>query len=180
MIVMCIMVMLRINGKPICNFQEVARRGISWDAIMLTAAVLPITSILANDEATGFVSFITNMVGPIIEGKSAILFIILFMLIATAFTNFCTNAGTASALSPVALAGAGLVGANPALLIIFVVKCCHFAYFTPAASPATALAIAQPEWISQKEMLKYGLAVVAIAFLVVVCIGFPVGNMIFA
>ena len=92
---------------------------------------------------------------------------------------FCTNAGTASSLSPIALAGAGLVGANPALLIIFVIKCCHMAYFTPAASPATALAIAQKEWISQKEMLYYGFAVVAIAFMVIVCVGFPIGNIIF-
>ena len=180
MIVMCILVFLKVNGKAICNFSEVARSGIAWDSIMLTASVLPITAALANDSVTGFVSLITNLVGPIVEGKSALVFIILFMLIATAFTNFCTNAGTASSLSPIALASAGLVGANPAVLIIFVIKCCHFAYFTPAASPATALAIAQPEWISQKEMLKYGFAVIAIAFVVVVSIGIPVGNIIFA
>ena len=179
MIVMCAMIFLQLHGKPLCNFQDVARSGISWDAIMLTATVLPITSALANDEATGFITFITDLIGPIIEGKPAVLFILLFMIIAVAFTNFCTNAGTASSLSPIALAGAGLVGANPALLIIFVIKCCHMAYFTPAASPATALAIAQREWISQKEMLYYGFAVVAIAFVVIICVGFPVGNIIF-
>lgn len=180
MVVICVMAFLQLNGKPLCNFQEVARDGISWDAIMLTAAVLPITSALANNEATGFIAFITGLIGPIIEGKPPILFIMLFMVIAVAFTNFCTNAGTASSLSPIALAGAGIVGANPALLIIFVIKCCHMAYFTPAASPATALAIAQKEWISQKEMLIYGFAVVMIAFVVIVCVGFPIGNMIFS
>lgn len=171
MIVMCAMVFLQMKGKPLCNFQEVARSGISWDAIMLTATVLPITSALANDEATGFITFITDLIGPIIEGKPAILFILLFMIIAVAFTNFCTNAGTASSLSPIALAGAGLVGANPALLIIFVIKCCHMAYFTPVASPATALAIGRSVIIGlqksqlyqrftgrQQEVLSYSLS----------------------
>lgn len=179
MIVMVVLMFLQIKGKPVCNFMEVARAGISWDAIMLTATVLPITAALADNETTGFVTCITNAIGPMIEGKSALLFILLFMVIAVAFTNFCTNAGTASSLSPIALAGAGLVGANPALLIIFVIKCCHMAYFTPAASPATALAIAQKNWISQKEMLFYGFATVAIAFIVITCVGFPIGSMIF-
>lgn len=180
MIVMVFLIMLKIKGVPLCNFQEMAKNGIAWDAIMLTSAVLPITGALADDKASGFITFITDLVGPMVEGKPEILFVLLFMIIATIFTNFCTNAGTASSLSPIAIAGAGLVGANPALLIVFVIKCCHFAYFTPAASPATALAIAQPEWISQKEMLKYGLAVITIAFIVVVVIGIPIGSLIFS
>lgn len=180
MIVMCIMAFLKLKGKPLCDFPKMAKNGISWDAIMLTATVLPVTGALADDEASGFITCITEVVGPIVNGKPEILFVLLFMTIAIIFTNFCSNAGTASSLTPIALAGAELVGANPALLIIFVIKCCHFAYFTPAASPATALAIAQPDWISQKEMLKYGLAVILIAFVVVVCVGIPIGTMIFS
>lgn len=180
MIVMAAMCFLKIKGKPLCNFQEMARKGISWDAIMLTATVLPVTGALSDDAATGFITTITEVVGPIVDGKPEVLFVLLFMLIATVFTNFCSNAGTASSLAPIALTGANLIGANPAMLIVFVIKCCHFAYFTPAASPATALAIAQPEWISQKEMLKYGLTLIAVAFIICSVIGIPVGSFIFS
>lgn len=180
MIVMAALCFIKIKGKPLCNFSDMARQGISWGAIMLTATVLPVTGALADDAATGFISTITELVGPIVEGKPEILFVLLFMIIATIFTNFCSNAGTASSLSPIALAGASLIGANPAMLIVFVVKCCHFAYFTPAASPATALAIAQPDWISQKEMLKYGLVVILIAFIICTCIGILIGSVIFS
>lgn len=178
MLVMMILVLLRIDGKPLCNFNQVAKIGISWDAIMLTSAVLFVTGALAND-ATGFIPFFTGLLTPVLEGQSAIVFMLLLMLVATIFTNFCSNAGTASSISPIALASAGLVGANPALLIIFVIKCCHLAYFTPAASPATALCIANKNWIDQKTILHYGLVTVAIAFVVLLIVGLPLGSLLF-
>jgi len=179
MFVMMLFVFLRIKGEAICNFGRAAKQGISWDAIMLTASVLCVTGAVSND-ATGFVPFFKGLVEPFLEGKSMIIFILLMLLIATAFTNLCTNAGTAAALSPIVLAMGSIMGANLAFLIIMVVKCCHFAYFTPAASPATALCIANKEWIDQKSIVKYGLVTVIIAFVVIMTIGMAVGNVIFS
>ena len=178
MLVMMALVLLRIDGKPVCDFNRAARQGISWDAILLTSAVLYVTGALAN-EATGFIPFFTGLLTPVLSGKSATVFMILLMVVATIFTNLCSNAGTASSIAPIALASAALVGANPALLIIFVIKCCHLAYFTPAASPATALCIANKEWIDQKTIVVYGAVTVAIAFVVLIVVGLPLGSLIF-
>lgn len=178
MLVMMILLLIKVDGKPVCDFNKAAKTGISWDAIMLTSAVLYVTGALAN-EATGFIPFFTGLLTPVLAGKSAVVFMILLMIVATVFTNLCSNAGTASSIAPIALASAGLVGANPALLIIFVIKCCHFAYFTPAASPATALCISNKEWIDQKTVVYYGLVTVAIAFIVLIVIGLPIGSLIF-
>ena len=58
-------------------------------------------------------------------------------------------------------------------------RCCHLAYFTPAASPATALCIANKEWIDQKTIVVYGAVTVAIAFVVLIVVGLPLGSLIF-
>ncbi len=179
MFIIMVFTLLRVDGEPICDFKKAAIKGVSWDSIMLTAAVLCVTGAISND-ATGFIPFFKGLVEPVLLGKPMILFMVLMMLIATIFTNFCSNAGTAAALSPIVMTMGTIVNAPLAFLIIMVIKCCHFAYFTPAASPATALCIAHKEWISQKDMIKYGMVTIAIAFVVIVTVGMSFGAWLFS
>ena len=177
MLVIMLFVMIKIDGKPICNFQSCASTGLVWDSWMLTVAGLYVSTVLATDEV-GFIAFFTELLQPLLSGVPPVLFIMGFVLVATIFTNFCSNLGTATALVPIAIAMSIAMGINPAIITVLIIKCCHFAYFTPAASPATALCMANKTWIDSKSLYKLATAIIIAEFIITISIGLTLGNII--
>lgn len=170
-------VFVKIDGKPICDFKACANAGMAWDAWMLTVAGLYVSTALASDKV-GFIDFFTDLLGPMLSNVSPVVFVMGFVLVATIFTNFCSNLGTATALVPIAIAMSMAMGINPAIVSVLIIKCCHFAYFTPAASPATALCMANKEWIDSKTHYKYSTVLIIIEFIITIVVGLSLGSII--
>lgn len=68
-------------------------------------------------------------------------------------------------------------GANPAVFVILVLLACQIALCTPGVS-ANAAMIFGNEWITTKHAYQLGFITTVLNILILVCIGYPLANMI--
>ena len=126
----------------------------------------------------GFIAIVTSLVEQVLGNVRQITIINGFMIAGTIFTNFCSNLGTATALFPIAIKISIAMGMNPAIVTLILRKACHFAYFTPAASPATALCMANKAWIDVKTVYKFGFTIVVIEWILTVAVATILGSIL--
>lgn len=178
MVIVVLMCALKIDGQPILNFKTVASKGMQWDVLMLTAVVMPLSSVLCT-EATGVTAFLLQALNPLFEGRSAFTFLMIAVFSAVLITNFAVNNVVGAVLLPVFYPFALKLGIEPLALTSLLVWCCHFALLTPAASPMAALLHGNTSWCRTADIYKYGVLIVISSMLVAWVIGIPYAQFIF-
>ena len=173
-----IMCCLRLDDKPLLDFREMARQGIQWDVVILTATVVPLISLITA-ESTGIKPFLSQMLQPIFAGKPDILFIALVILFSIILTNLCNNAVTGVLFVAITYGFAADMGMNTTVMTMLIVFCVHLAVLTPAGSPMAAVLHGNRQWISAAEIYKYGtIAVLATGLVLLIC-GLPLATLLF-
>ena len=165
MLLVVVMCALKVDGKPILNFKEVCSKGMQWDVLMLTAVVMPLSSVLTADE-TGVTDFLLKVLSPLFEGRSAITFLMIAVFSAVIITNFAVNNVVGAILLPVFYPFALQLGIAPLALTSLLVFTCHFALLTPAASPMAALLHGNTQWCRTTDIYKYGFLIVISSMIV--------------
>ncbi len=178
MLLVVVMCALKVDGKPILNFKEVCSKGMQWDVLMLTAVVMPLSSVLTADE-TGVTDFLLKVLSPLFEGRSAITFLMIAVFSAVIITNFAVNNVVGAILLPVFYPFALQLGIAPLALTSLLVFTCHFALLTPAASPMAALLHGNTQWCRTTDIYKYGFLIVISSMIVSWVVGIPYALFLF-
>lgn len=178
MLLVVVMCALKVDGKPILNFKEVCSKGMQWDVLMLTAVVMPLSSVLTADE-TGVTDFLLNVLSPLFDGRSAITFLMIAVFSAVVITNFAVNNVVGAILLPVFYPFALQLGIAPLALTSLLVFTCHFALLTPAASPMAALLHGNTQWCRTSDIYKYGFLIVISSMIVAWVAGIPYAMFLF-
>lgn len=178
MVLVAVMCALKVDGKPILNFKEVCSKGMQWDVLMLTAVVMPLSSVLTADE-TGVTDFLLNVLSPLFDGRSAITFLMIAVFSAVVITNFAVNNVVGAILLPVFYPFALQLGIAPLALTSLLVFTCHFALLTPAASPMAALLHGNTQWCRTSDIYKYGFLIVISSMIVAWVAGIPYAMFLF-
>lgn len=150
---------LRLDGKPVLKFQQVAAKHVNWGVLMLVIVAIMMSSALTNEE-TGIKPLIMNVVTPILGDRSpwaaaAILIIFGFVL-----TNFANNFVCGSIIMPIwgtYAAEAGLSTTAAPAIATCVLLTMYLAFLAPAASPYAAMLYGNRDWFTPKDILKLGL-----------------------
>lgn len=178
MVLVAVMCALKVDGKPILNFKDVCSKGMQWDVLMLTAVVMPLSSVLTADE-TGVTDFLLNVLSPLFDGRSAITFLMIAVFSAVVITNFAVNNVVGAILLPVFYPFALQLGIAPLALTSLLVFTCHFALLTPAASPMAALLHGNTQWCRTSDIYKYGFLIVISSMIVAWVAGIPYALFLF-
>lgn len=178
MVLVAVMCALKVDGKPILNFKDVCSKGMQWDVLMLTAVVMPLSSVLTADE-TGVTDFLLNVLSPLFDGRSAITFLMIAVFSAVVITNFAVNNVIGAILLPVFYPFALQLGIAPLALTSLLVFTCHFALLTPAASPMAALLHGNTQWCRTSDIYKYGFLIVISSMIVAWVAGIPYALFLF-
>lgn len=178
MVLVAVMCALKVDGKPILNFKDVCSKGMQWDVLMLTAVVMPLSSVLTADE-TGVTDFLLNVLSPLFDGRSAITFLMIAVFSAVIITNFAVNNVVGAILLPVFYPFALQLGIAPLALASLLVFTCHFALLTPAASPMAALLHGNTQWCRTSDIYKYGFLIVISSMIVAWVAGIPYALFLF-
>ncbi|MBQ3508647.1 MAG: SLC13 family permease [Peptococcaceae bacterium] len=171
MLIIVLMMIVRPEGKPLFGFKEMVNQGVMWGIILLLAVVQPISTAMS-DEVTGITAFLVNIMQPVFEGRSSIMFVIVIGLAATIITNFVNNIAVGVALMPVIYAYASSLGFNGEIASIMVAMCVLLALLTPSASSSAAL-LHGNEYLDKKYLVKasvYSVLLTFIAFAVVITV----------
>lgn len=178
MLLTVIMTLIRFDGKPLLDFREMSAKSFNWDIYLTMCFVIPFAGLFTSD-ATGIKPFIVSLVQPILSGLSPMAFIIITMLLATILTNFANNMVVAAVFATMIFTLGGSLGLAVMPLIAVLILCANLALVTPAACPNAAIMFANNQWCRTKDLYKYCLVTVVIAFVLTVSVGMVWANIIY-
>lgn len=162
------------DGK---NMAELFSVGISWGVIFILAFALTIGSAFT-DEATGIQAWLTTIIQPMVEGKSAFMMTFILCLIGLVLTNIANNQSVCAMLTPILLSIGISTGANLPVLLTCLILCTNAGFCTPPASATASLIFALPEWVPGKK--PYILGLICAAYTLVLCfvVMYPLANLV--
>ena len=149
-----------------------AYRAVSWESVVLIAAILPMATAL---EVSGGLDLVVGgLIGGLGDAGPLLVMAALFLL-TSAFSQVISNTATTVLIAPVAFAAAEGLGVNPAATLMTVAVAASTAFATPVASPVNALVLT-PGRYRFTDFVKVGLPIVVlmlVATLLVVPLVFP-------
>jgi len=176
-IVAALMAIIEVEGEPILKLPEVAKM-IPWDTICLIAIVFGMSSAMSAAD-TGIGAFLTNILNPILGGKSVVMFYVIFFAAMLFLTNIFNNAIVMIMGITVIAAYLPILPLNMEIMMVMMVFMANTAFFLPSSSMQSALIYTQAEQIS-KQNIMFGAAFTMIAALIsMVVVMIPVTSIFF-
>ena len=177
-LVCLLMCVIRIDGTPLMEPRQTIRDGVSFDVLFLGAAVLPLALGTFSSADAGISAFLTQVLSPLVQGQSGILFLIFAGLIAVILTNVVNNVTVPPILFPAFYPVASAVGIGPVELMCVIVFACGLSFLLPSACPMAAIMFGNSEWIKTTDIYKYAGTFLVVCF-VTLCVTLPIVQIIF-
>ena len=168
---------VRIEGKPLLDFKEVAYKQFNWGIFFMIAAAVYGANTLSN-EATGVPDFLIQALQPILGGRSEMVFVAIMFTTALIITNFANNAAMAVILMPVVLNFSNQIGINPMPVATGVILMVFVAMLTPAASPHAGLMHGMKNIYTTKDIMTVGFPICIATLILYIFIGYPLAKML--
>lgn len=122
-----------------CVTMDGAYRSISWQTVVLIAAMLPMSTAL---EITGGAEFIASALVSTLGTLHPLFLLGGVFLLTTAFSQVVSNTATTVLVAPIVLQAATTLEASPEPLLMMVAVGASAAFLTPIASPVNTLVYA--------------------------------------
>ncbi|MDR1192747.1 MAG: TRAP transporter large permease subunit [Peptococcaceae bacterium] len=154
-LIIIIQCFIRIDGKPIINFVQLAKEGVNWNVILICSSAIPVASALTSD-ATGVKTMMNNLLSPVFSGMGALPFIIIVVVATVILTNIGSNIGVAMMLIPITVPFVADLGISPAIIGIAIIFLANMGFVLPGSS-GMAPFLYSNDWITVKDIYKYGI-----------------------
>ena len=164
------------NGKPLGDLEELLHLA-NWGQIMMVGYIM-ILSTQMMMPTTGITSLMATIMKPFMAFPPMV-FIMFVMVFCLVLTNVANNMMCAVLCMPFLVNFGVMVGMNPVAMVCLMFIITEFALATPSASPVTGVAFSYTNWVSSGKMMKYGILMSVILFVVFLAIGWPIANFIF-
>ena len=175
MLILAVLVMLNFSeGKSFNLYMKTA----NWELIVVMALITILSNSLSSAD-TGIMTFVTDLLAPVLAGKGTILFLILITLIPLALTNVLNNLVIGMLFVPIGYTFAVNMGVNPTMLFVVLVLLTSCALATPAGCAVSAMYFGNTEWINGRQATKYGILFAIVAWIVTLILGVPFGMLLF-
>ena len=167
--------LLTLGGKPLLDFKEAVSKGVDWSSIIMAAGTLALGAAMTN-KTVGITEWITQTIAPLLQSASAASLVLFLIAWASIQTNVSSNMVTVTVVTAIAipLCNATNGAVNTAVVCALIGMIASYAYATPPAHPAVALAIGS-EKTTTGQVLKLGVAMMIVAVAVTVAVGYPLG-----
>jgi len=172
-----VLVWRKKDGSPLLRFSDLTK-GLSWEIVVMFAVTLPIGTAMESAD-TGIMATVLTALTPMFGKFSPMLFIIFCIIVLGAITQVAHNLVLTMTFTPMLAAMALNYGLDPLLVGFLLVTIFQCASATPAASAQSAAVFANAEWVGQKYAYLSGTAFAIISMIVLVCIAYPLGRLLF-
>ncbi len=171
-IIICLLCLIKVDGEPIAEINDVFKNGTNWQIIFAVGAVLAIGGAMAADEC-GVATWLLSIFEALLGDMSIAMIIIIVGLLSCIITQFFSNSATAilflTALAPLAvvLYQQGInVSVLPALIGTGTLTAC----LLPSGSGQSAIMIGTDifEGSGQKWILSKGLVILAAVVIAII------------
>jgi sodium-dependent dicarboxylate transporter 2/3/5 len=178
-IILTLMAITRIDGEALMDFNSVAKRGVVWDTVILSGALLCLSTIMMTSN-TGVAESILSILNPVFAGKGTTFMCIIIVVISVILTNFMANTTVGLMFCPVIYSFSVAMGFNPMPMMVMMLISIHIAYLTPAASPFASLLFGfSGTWFNASDIYKLGTLACVLMVAIFLLIGIPLSNILF-
>lgn len=152
-------------------------KDISWPMIFLMAAGMVIADAFVAD-STGILSWLVEVITPIVQGHSPLVFMALICLMGAVITQFSNNVAAVAMITPIVYALGVVCGVNTQALVICSMFACNLGLSTPVASAPAAVIHGDKEWIPGSMAVRYGLTFCIANWIFILMLVYPIGNLL--
>ena len=145
-----------------CIKMEAAYRSISWQSVILIAAMIPMSTAL---NKTGGAQLVADKMVGILGGSGPIVLLTGIFLLTTVFSQFISNTATTILITPIAFKTAQSLGLSPYPILMMVAAGASAAFLTPIASPVNTLVLG-PGGYSFGDFAKKGVPLIFLVLIV--------------
>jgi di/tricarboxylate transporter len=173
----CVVALMKnSDGTPLIDLEK-SFHMCNWGQITMVGYIMVVSQYMMGADA-GISAAMAKLIMPFMA-LPPIVFLAVALAIGVVLTNVANNMMCAILCMPFLVNFGAMVGMNPIAMVCIMFILTEFALATPAASPVTGVAFSYTNWVSSGKMMKYGILLSAILFVVFMCIGFPIANFIF-
>ncbi|MFN2247559.1 MAG: SLC13 family permease [Candidatus Promineifilaceae bacterium] len=147
-----------------CLTMRHAYQAISWQSVVLIAAMIPMSIAL---EVTGGAQFLANGLVNSFGSKGPMALLVGIFLLTTAFSQVINNTATAVLVAPIVLKAAADMNISPYPLLMAVAVSASTAFMTPIGT-TTNLMVMSPGGYSFRDYFRVGLPLVLIFMILTV------------
>ncbi|MDY3052206.1 MAG: anion permease [Ndongobacter sp.] len=162
--------------QPLLTFSDGCAKGIGWGSMMMAASTLALGAAMTHADI-GLTDYLSGRIANAVLGWEPMLLVFIFTLWAAVQTNVSSNMVTitvvCTAALPIVLASEGRISAPAVASLVGMMGA--FAFATPPSHPNIALAAASG-WVSTRQLLGYGLALMLFSVFVSVFFGYPLAQ----
>lgn len=174
---MIILAVVKRGKEHYINLPKLIANGTNWELIILIASTMPLCNALEAEEA-GVLNSVIAWMTSTFSGLSGMMFMVAITAIFLITTQVTHNLVLMLVFTPV-LTKMGLnFDINPMLIMFLIYYTAMTAYATPAASSNAALIFGNEKWVNRKDAYLTGVLVLLCAFVVIIGIGIPLGNVL--
>ncbi|NLD88175.1 MAG: SLC13 family permease [Clostridiales bacterium] len=174
-IVIIILTMIRVGGKPLMDVGKHFKEGAVWSLILPVGIFTAVGGAMSASDL-GFGTWLMEFLSPIFTNMSWPIFVLLIVLICSVVTNFFSNMATgvivSSLTAPFAIAYASTSGINISVIATAIAFSSMFAYMTYAAAGPAPL-ILRRDGVDNKFVWSTGVLTL-ILYIVVATIVFTI------
>jgi di/tricarboxylate transporter len=139
-----------------CLTMNHAYRAISWQSVVLIAAMIPMSTAL---EVTGGAEYLANGLVNTLGAYGPLVLLAGIFVLTTSFSQFINNTATAVLVAPIVLAAAEGMGVSPYPLLITVAVSASTAFLTPIGT-TTNLMVMTPGAYRFQDYVRVGLPLI--------------------
>lgn len=166
---------IRVKGKALLSWHDMAHEGIAWPIIFILAFTLPLAGPLS-DPKSGITAFMLDVLQPLFGSNSGTLFVFCMGIVAVIMTQFINNTALAVALMPVVYTYCSTSGVASEIPVILITIACCLAFLTPAAS-STAAMLHGNDWVKASNIWKIAPILIVLSILTASAVVIVIGKL---
>lgn len=172
-----VLIWRRKDGSPLLTFRELMN-GVSWEIVIMFAVTLPLGSAMESAD-TGIMKTVLDALIPVFGSLSPAAFVAVCIVVLGLLTQVAHNLVLTMTFTPMLASLAVNYGIDPLLMGFLLVTIFQCATATPAASAQAAAVYSNEKWVGSKYAYIFGIAFAIISILVMICIAYPLGSLLF-
>lgn len=173
-LIVALMEIIHIKGKPICKAAEAFSKGVLWDIYVGTAAIVLLSGAMSSADS-GIGTWIGQLFSVVFSEMSFPLLLLIVIVLSGIVTQFFSNVATmvlvSSVISQFAIDYAAS-GINVAVFPALIAQVCQMGCLTVAGSAYVALLQAEPGMPERPKWIYFGGSVMMIIYFI---IAIPIG-----
>ena len=147
-------------------------KSVNLQPLFMAAAVLYTITALTGED-TGIREAVSVLLGPILEGRSAMVIVVILVVLTGILTEFMNNSVVASLfIATGALLVETVPGLSAGALVLAIPMAAYASVAMPSANAGCAIVFSQTDIVTPASMMKQGWATVAFV-LVLLCLELP-------